>query len=94
MRTTNEIRKVVVEHQLPADANANENKLNSKVQAYKLMTKKIAVDSFMGRIEGVTHYFLTHGHGDHYQMLNSKFDYGLIMCSQVTASFIRHKLKV
>ena len=52
---------------------------------YKVLTgMPIAVDAFRyGRIPGVTSYFLTHAHSDHYTNLSSSWKEGYIYCSGV-----------
>ncbi|KAF7309001.1 DNA cross-link repair protein PSO2/SNM1 [Mycena kentingensis (nom. inval.)] len=63
---------------------------------YKVMEgMPIAVDAFRyGRIPGVTSYFLTHAHSDHYTNLSSTWKHGPIYCSQETADLIIHILSV
>uniref|UniRef100_A0A6P4E6T9 DNA cross-link repair 1A protein n=1 Tax=Drosophila rhopaloa TaxID=1041015 RepID=A0A6P4E6T9_DRORH len=52
------------------------------------------VDGFQfGDINGVTHYFLTHYHADHYIGLTKKFCYSLFM-SPITARLVRTFIKV
>ncbi|XP_013105750.2 uncharacterized protein LOC106085850 [Stomoxys calcitrans] len=57
---------------------------------YKIIEgSTFAVDAFQyGYIEGVTHYFLTHFHADHYIGLTRKFAMPLFM-STITARFVR-----
>jgi DNA cross-link repair 1A protein len=52
---------------------------------YKIIAgTTFAVDAFQfGKIEGVSHYFLTHFHADHYMGLKRSFDMPLIL-SEVT----------
>ncbi|XP_054747528.1 DNA cross-link repair 1 protein [Anastrepha obliqua] len=53
-----------------------------------------AVDAFQyGQIEGVTHYFLTHFHADHYQGLTRKFAMPLYV-SSLTARLLRALIPV
>ncbi|KAH8344353.1 hypothetical protein KR084_010150 [Drosophila pseudotakahashii] len=52
------------------------------------------VDGFQfGEVDGVTHYFLTHYHADHYIGLTKKFCYPLFM-SPTTARLVRTFIKV
>ncbi|KAJ7574429.1 beta-lactamase-like protein [Mycena floridula] len=63
---------------------------------YKVMEGfPIAVDAFKyGKIPGITAYFLTHAHSDHYTNLSSSWQNGPIYCSEATANLIIHMLKV
>ncbi|KAH9010688.1 beta-lactamase-like protein [Lactarius hengduanensis] len=65
---------------------------------YKVMqSMPIAVDAFCygyGAIPGVTSYFLTHAHSDHYTSLSSTWQAGPIYCSEGTANLIIHMLSV
>ncbi|KAF8603867.1 DRMBL-domain-containing protein [Ceratobasidium sp. AG-I] len=63
---------------------------------YKVMPgMPIAVDAFCyGKIPGVTAYFLSHAHSDHYTSLSSSWKHGLIYCSVTTANLIKHMLRV
>ncbi|CAE6403455.1 unnamed protein product [Rhizoctonia solani] len=63
---------------------------------YKVMPgMPIAVDAFCyGKIPGVTAYFLSHAHSDHYTNLSSSWKNGPIYCSLTTANLIKHMLRV
>ncbi|KAF8262628.1 DNA repair metallo-beta-lactamase-domain-containing protein [Lactarius quietus] len=67
-----------------------------KAPFYKVMQgMPIAVDAFCyGAIPGVTSYFLTHAHSDHYTSLSSTWQAGPIYCSEGTANLIIHMLSV
>jgi DNA cross-link repair 1A protein len=62
---------------------------------YKIIAgTTFAVDAFQfGKIEGVSHYFLTHYHADHYMGLTKKFDMPLIL-SDVTARLVQTFIKI
>ncbi|KAH8989837.1 hypothetical protein EDB92DRAFT_459483 [Lactarius akahatsu] len=52
-----------------------------------LFHKAVAVDAFCyGAIPGVTSYFLTHAHSDHYTSLSSTWQAGPIYRSEGTAN--------
>lgn len=63
--------------------------------SYKIIKDtKLAVDAFrFGEIEGVTNYFLTHFHSDHYVGLKKDFKHPIYM-STVTANLVRKLIKV
>ncbi|XP_037730694.1 DNA cross-link repair 1A protein [Drosophila subpulchrella] len=62
---------------------------------YKIVEgTSFCVDGFQfGEVDGVTHYFLTHYHADHYIGLTKKFCYPLFM-SPTTARLVRTFIKV
>jgi len=61
----------------------------------KIPDSSFAVDCFsFGPVPGISHYFLTHFHSDHYMGLSKKFSHGLIVCSHVTAAIVRTVIKV
>ncbi|KAJ7066388.1 DRMBL-domain-containing protein [Mycena amicta] len=79
-----------------AEASRATKKNRRKAPFYKVMEgMPIAVDAFRyGSIPGVTAYFLTHAHSDHYTNLSSSWKHGPIYCSEETASLIIHILSV
>ncbi|KAF6761492.1 DNA cross-link repair protein pso2/snm1 [Ephemerocybe angulata] len=85
------------EADIAEDKSFRPNKLNRrKAPFYKVLQgMPIAVDAFKyGTIPGVTGYFLTHAHSDHYTNLSSSWTSGPIYCSQGTANLIIHMLSV
>ncbi|KAI0286113.1 DRMBL-domain-containing protein [Russula aff. rugulosa BPL654] len=80
------------EARLPTKANGGRR----KAPFYKVLQgMPIAVDAFRyGEIPGVTSYFLTHAHSDHYTNLSSSWKAGPIYCSEDTANLIIHMLSV
>ncbi|PSR72470.1 hypothetical protein PHLCEN_2v11684 [Hermanssonia centrifuga] len=81
------------------DRNFRPTKANGgrrKAPFYKVLQgMPIAVDAFRyGSIPGVTAYFLTHAHSDHYTNLSANWKNGPIYCSEGTANLIVHMLGV
>ncbi|PLW10338.1 hypothetical protein PCANC_19671 [Puccinia coronata f. sp. avenae] len=67
-----------------------------RVPFYKLMPgTTLSVDCFShGGVPGVTGYFLSHAHSDHYTKLSSTWSHGKIYCSKTTANLVALKLRV
>ncbi|CAE6364900.1 unnamed protein product [Rhizoctonia solani] len=72
------------------------SKGRKKAPFYKVMPgMPIAVDAFCyGKLPGVTAYFLSHAHSDHYTNLSSSWKNGPIYCSLTTGNLIKHMLRV
>ncbi|KIY44984.1 DRMBL-domain-containing protein [Fistulina hepatica ATCC 64428] len=87
-------RAATAENQRSSAAKMNGGR--RKAPFYKVLPgMPIAVDAFSyGKITGVTAYFLTHAHSDHYTNLSSKWENGPVYCSHTTASLIQHMLRV
>ncbi|XP_058834222.1 DNA cross-link repair 1A protein-like [Topomyia yanbarensis] len=81
----------------PPESSANEKRKQRKIicPKYKIIAgTTFAVDGFRyGDIEGVTHYFLTHFHSDHYIGLKRSFSKPLIM-SAITARLVKTFINV
>ncbi|KAN0129821.1 DNA repair metallo-beta-lactamase domain containing protein [Lactarius tabidus] len=87
------------EAEMAEDRSSRPTKANGgrrKAPFFKVMQgMPIAVDAFCyGAIPGVTSYFLTHAHSDHYTSLSSTWHAGPIYCSEGTANLIIHMLSV
>ena len=81
-----------------ADGKAGGKKVRAgqAVPFYKLMPgTTLSVDCFShGAVPGVTGYFLSHAHSDHYTKLSSSWKHGKIYCSKTTANLVKLKLRV
>lgn len=84
-----------------AEISANKTTRNPSFNAfhvphYKIISKgPYCVDGFAAwTVPGVAFYFLTHFHSDHYFGLKKSFDGGKIICTNVTAALLKHKLKI
>ncbi|QRV74289.1 DNA repair metallo-beta-lactamase [Ceratobasidium sp. AG-Ba] len=75
---------------------AGANRQRRSAPFYKVLPgMPIAVDAFCyGPIPGVTAYFLSHAHSDHYTNLSSSWKHGPIYCSVTTANLIKFMLRV
>lgn len=79
---------------LPAPILRNPTKPKKVPPPYKIIEGCFAVDAFnFGDIEGVTHYFLTHFHADHYIGLKKSFQFPIYM-TQITANLVTQFIKV
>ncbi|EOB15283.1 DNA cross-link repair 1A protein [Nosema bombycis CQ1] len=66
----------------------------SDLPPYKrILNTSYTVDFFKSPVEGVSHYFLSHFHADHYTGLTKSFPFE-IYCSQTTANLLSLKFKV
>ena len=84
------LTKPSIQFQLP-----NLRKIDGVLAQKRILGTNFVVDAFRnGPIPGVEHYFLSHFHSDHYDGLNSSFDWGSIVCSDVTANLVVAVLKV
>ncbi|KAI5995427.1 DRMBL-domain-containing protein [Pisolithus albus] len=86
----NELDTTENTHKLPAQGGRR------RAPFYKVLQgMPIAVDAFRyGAIPGITAYFLTHAHSDHYTSLASSWKNGPIYCSEITANLVIHMLSV
>ncbi|ANB12553.1 Pso2p [Sugiyamaella lignohabitans] len=88
---------------VPSKSNSDKTALSEsqarvRMPFYKIIEfeqETIAVDAFnFGPINGVNKYFLSHFHSDHYMGLGSKWDHGLVYCTETTSRLIQMYLKV
>lgn len=70
-------------------------KIRHECPAYKIIQgTTFAVDSFrFGIIDGITHYFLTHFHADHYGGLTKRFDKPIYL-SALTGRLVKRMINV
>lgn len=87
----------VVTNEVPAVKKPSLPK-SSSAPFYKILqigNQKIAVDAFSyGPIPGVSTFFLTHFHSDHYGGLTKSWRYGIIYCTPATSRLIQKYLNV
>jgi len=79
----------------PAEAPAQAPPPRACPQYKRVVNTPFAVDAFTyGAVPGVTAYFLSHFHYDHYQGLTASWDAGPVYCSEVTAALVALRLRV